>query len=70
MKTSAPPHRYLYAVYDNDGNYVKAYVNETWARRRAARYRNGKVEAFIHPTYRLGLELEGYTKRSDTHDGR
>ena len=57
-------HNYLYAVYDSEGNFVKAYAYHTWANRKALEI-GGTVETYVYTKYRFGIEVAELLTRGE-----
>lgn len=55
---------FLYAVFNGNGNFVKAYVYHGWAERKANQI-GGKIVAYVNDTNRRAIEIAEFITREE-----
>lgn len=57
-------HHDVYVVYDSSNRVIDLYVSYTWAKRKSKESVDYRVETYIHPNDRLGIESAAYSLRN------
>lgn len=56
---------YLYAVVDDNDRNIKLYASHTWAKRKASRRSNWRIETYVHADNRRLIEIAEFMTRGD-----